>query len=253
MVAQGYCVDTQVRIDSSTVSGNRIGVSAERATIVNSLIDANLIGVSADVVRMESSSASNNTLTGLDVEGARTRVTVIESSIIGNGNGIDALSYDDTSYAPRGNLVLRNSIVSGNAGYGIDGNHVAARSNTEVSGNGRMGIYAFRASVRDSSITANGEYGLYTRGMDSGYRYFPDRVQVRRATITGNGLDGISSWGFISIMDSTVSGNRQSASCDVSTTCADITSFKKPQVLRTTCETSYSYSADWDICSLDPP
>jgi hypothetical protein len=184
--------------------------------------------------------------------GASDRIVLLNSTIAGgSGDGIGS----------GGSVKVINSTITGNAGSGIAGgspNITLKVVRSDISNNGQKGVLWYSnygsVSIRESTISGNVEEGVFSGGT----------LRISRASsVTGNGLDGVSSGlsvptecDRITITDSTITGNGTDADCGVSITCADITWCREPSVRDTSCDTSYDTNSgfpgtNWGVCALD--
>jgi hypothetical protein len=109
-----------------------------------------------------------------------------------------------------GTLIVHNTEVVGNPGYGIvvhstSDTHIAkvSLSNVRVSGNSIVGFYAgagCRASIRDSTIAGNGDAGVSIMHSSA-------QVQIDHTDVSNNaiGIEGVS--GVVRIADAVITGN----------------------------------------------
>lgn len=109
-------------------------------------------------------------------------------------------------------------------------------------------LWAGRSVVMiDSMISGSLEYGVMV----------DRRATLRNSSITGSALSGVHTNKSV-LVDSSVTGNGTDPECGVTQRCADLRTFNKPLMRRSTCETSsVAYGAvippytDWDVCALD--
>ena len=199
----------------------------------------------------------------LDTGIARARVSNV--TVTGNECGVRALGvnrFDLSPEKPAGQLKIEDSIISGNATFGVWANKKVSIKGSVISGNGEGGVGCDvfndgcsvsvvgggRTKIVDTSVTSNGTVGVASAS----------KVSLVRATVQGNGLHGIEGTDGIKVSKSDVTGNGVAPECGVTMPCADLaTRFSAPKVRNTSvCETSYDETSgfpgtSWGVCSLD--
>ncbi len=207
-----------------SVAGGR-GVFGEPAKVIDSMVLGTTSGVQGSRVVID-----NSTIDGCTGDGViGTPARVIDSFVTDNGqDGLNVSGFET--------LRVIRSDISGNVGRGIE-----------------AGGGAPRVTVKESTISNNGEEGIFGTG----------RIRVTtNSVVSNNGLDGVSTATTmidcpdLSIVDSTVTGNGLDAVCGVSETCADVAACSLPSIVSTTCDTSYDVNSgfpgsNWGVCSLD--
>lgn len=144
-----------------------------------------------------------------------TEVTIDSSSFTNSRNGIEVRNYSGSAST---SLTLRNSVVSNNQDYGIRTNRGPSSSykfgflrevsNTEISNNGREGIYAVNApapmTFQFNDISNNGLHGLFATVTE-------EATSDTVLTIAGNRITNNAGTGILSsranIVSDTLEGN----------------------------------------------
>jgi hypothetical protein len=142
--------------------------------------------------------------------------------------------------------------------------------NGTITGAVQRGVGGIKLYVHDLTATSNGvgiyHYGnkgrvedvVVTGNVDDGIRI--GKARVARATITGNGgngiVDPIARNARVVARDSTITGNGTGAFCAANPgDCFDVNSSRRPTLENVVCGTSGGSSAyappTWGVCSLD--
>jgi len=250
-----------------------------------------VVGASTDeaTLTVVDSVISNNPGGGVEATAlTRGRLRVVNSTITNSGGGFFATKssvirdsvIDGNAFfggATNGRLTVKNSQITNNGTVGLRGAEKNRILDSTISGNADEGILlnigSERLRVLRSTIDGNGSDGMFTHGV---------RTLIRDSTITNNGGDGIEHPGLsLKVFDTTISGNGVHGifapgvfGCDVRTvnstltangtdpgcgatfTCADLALCAPPNVISSTCETSYDTNSgfpgtSWGVCSLD--
>ncbi len=159
----GPCNGTRnVTVLDSTIAGSDCGITAARVTVRNSEISGNRSsGVNSAVgpLRVFDSLIQGNEGTGLKSGAAS--ITVVDSVITGNGTGVRA-GRAQWPYA--GSAVIVRSEVAGNLGTGVWAARSAVLHNSQVTGNGILGV-----QTAEGPIVATGGSTIITgNGTDDG-------------------------------------------------------------------------------------
>jgi hypothetical protein len=166
--------------------------------------------------------------------------------------GGEACILGSTGQDPNiGRLELDHVVVHDCAEGGVVGKTLVA-SNLEVYDAGGVAISTNKADVHAVSVHDNGGNGLFggqrvsgdgvdaSNNSNSGIGSF-HTIALSNVTATGNGFFGVFST-TVMLTDSTVTGNGA----------GDISSFRKPQLVNTTCGKSSDRLGDpWGVCQND--
>jgi hypothetical protein len=225
----------------TVTGGHRVQINTARNLLLR---DADIVGTPTSIgvnVGIGSGRLERVTVTGNGSGGvlAGRRGRIIDSVIIGNGDGVGAV-----------NLKIVGSTISGNTKYafahGVHASRKAKITGSTVSDNGGRGVNAgSRATIKQSTIANNAEIGLAAGNSAS----------IRESSIVGNGLEGFVVKSPKVRKSSNVENNCTAPSADA-TNCADLRSCSRPNVSSdSTCGTSLECNsnppASWSVCSLD--
>jgi hypothetical protein len=145
-----------------------------------------------------------------------------------------------TNVVLRGNVIglwarvgkLTDVVASENLGNGLVADRLRL-TNVEASANSAEGILA--TTMTGADVRVEGNLGGFGGVVAS-------KVSLTRATVTGNGGDGIRAARHLLVRDGVVTGN---AGTDLSVP-------RRPRVIETTCgSSSDQQGGDWDVCAND--
>ncbi len=199
----------------SHTEGRALTVQGNGATIAQTCADTGVIESTDD--------ASTLTLTGLGIVGGpNSGAFVFGAGVYGEGTvnldtvtitGVDggpsgaSAAVTGSNNMPGAPVTILNSSITGNDSDGVNGSNVSfVLTGSTITGNGGAGVNltdGTPATITDSTISDNGEYGLRTTGQGH------TRVTVTGSAINGNGLTGLlcSACGSLDLTSSTVDGN----------------------------------------------
>ena len=239
---QEWLGDASLRVLDLDVFGEVL--SGLNVTVINSVVS----GSSFDGVVGKRVKVINSLVTGHGDHGVRTGTALIKDSVVSSNAGDAVVSG--------GSIVLRNSNVQNNGGYGVSGSRVNVKESL-ISGNGNDGIAGGdNLKLLDSTVTMNAGNGvsgdkMSIRGTTVADNLFSgivstfSKLKLSESTVSGNGLHGVFrdySFGCdagIKLHSSTLTGNGTDIDCGSIQTCADVSTCSVPTLTASTCETSY--------------
>ncbi len=143
----------------------------------------------------------------------------------------------------RGRAAIRDSVITGCTGDGVDVDTKAVISGSVISNNGRHGVTAgHKVVVSQSTISGNHEDGVSAGQVlcDESRR---GRILLKDSAVTGNAQ-----------ANSEVPGGLGCEGANVDRACADLASCVEPSLRReSSCHLSTNLSTghSWNVCSLD--
>jgi hypothetical protein len=155
-----------------------------------------------------------------------------------DGSVGDGLEFQGVGvWAPQARVQATNVIVNDNGNSGLMV-HVLKATQVTASGNKHYGITEDRGTGTDVTLDGNGTVGIV----------YGNRGSFIGLIATNNGSPNFSSGGMtgnrIVLHDSTVTGNAH----------FDVSAFKKPSLINTTCGTSIGGpgpNGSWGVCASD--
>lgn len=137
------------------------------------------------------------------------------------------------------------------AAVGISGYKILVSRGVRIADSAETGIVAAIAKLNRAIVEQNGNGATSSPG---GGGVWAGVVSATRSEITGNAAFGVfGNGGAVRLVNSTVTGNGVASPLACGTAlCADVVSFLRPRVFRTTCGTSMHVTgATWGVCAGD--
>ena len=263
----GISTQGPLRVSDIRISGCDFGMDSygDNMTLDNSVIEDNQVGIITGHgnVTMSNSQVLNN---GQGIDAIRikldnvtiqdnadfglnaVRVKMRDSSVSRNGgNGIQR--------SPRGTdrIDIRDSVIEDNGNHGIDrGNRVKLKQVT-LSGNGGAAVRLVEKLTARDTVIENNRIGIENTCY----------IKTSRSRIATNALQGVFSGGpqvcggRLKFRSTVLEQNGHDATCGVSALCGDFVTFEAPPIhTSTSCESSIDSGSTppgttWGVCALD--